>query len=412
MKVNPMKLQKRIYIGLIGLLLIASLGCSLTDLATLTPTPLPAATVVPAQPTVTPTALPPIITPESSAAIDENVAMLALQSRIIAVYKAVSPSVVNITNRSYAYSMFGQAIPQEGSGSGFVYDTDGHIITNYHVIENAEELLVTFSTGKVYSAKVVGADSLNDLAVIQIDAGADLPTPVMLGNSGTLDVGQFVLAIGNPFGLEQTLTTGVISALGRVIQSETGFIGEAIQTDAAINPGNSGGPLLDLDGHVVGVNSQIVSPSGASAGIGFAVSADTVRRVVVELIARGYYPHPWVGVDNMVALTPSVIDWFRSAGMTIPVDSGLLILEVTRGGPADNAGIRGGTRMVRMGRYQVPVGGDIITAIDGQPVADLETWTIYLETQKAIGDTVQITILRDGQEQVVPVVLAEQPTSR
>jgi S1-C subfamily serine protease len=394
MKANTMKLQKRIYIVLIGVLLVASLGCSLTDLATLTPTPVPVAIEVPAQPTWTPTPLPPIITPESGAEIDESVAMMALQSRIIAVYKAVSPSVVNITNRSYAYSMFGQAVPQEGSGSGFVYDTDGDIITNYHVIENAEELLVTFSNGNVYQAEVVGADSLNDLAVIHIDAGADLPAPLMLGNSSTLDVGQFVMAIGNPFGLEQTLTTGVISALGRVIQSETGFIGEAIQTDAAINPGNSGGPLLDLDGHIVGVNSQIVSNSGDSAGIGFAVS------------------HPWVGLENIVALTPSIIDWFQNAGMDIPVDAGLMVLEVTRGGPADDAGIQGGTRLVRMGRYQVPVGGDIITAIDGQPVADLETWTIYLETQKAIGDTVQITILRDGREQVIPVVLEEQPTGR
>ncbi|MBN2393120.1 MAG: trypsin-like peptidase domain-containing protein [Anaerolineae bacterium] len=228
MKANAIKLQKDIYIVLLGLLLVASLGCSLADLATLTPTPM---TAVPAQPTATPTALPPVITPGSGAEIDENVAMLSLQSRIIAVYKAVSPSVVNITNRSYAYSMFGQAIPQEGSGSGFVYDTEGNIITNYHVIENAEELLVTFSNGNVYPAKVVGADSLNDLAVIHIDAGADLPSPLMLGNSSTLDVGQFVLAIGNPFGLEQTLTTGVISALGRVIESESGFIGEAIQFD-------------------------------------------------------------------------------------------------------------------------------------------------------------------------------------
>ncbi|MGC9395403.1 MAG: S1C family serine protease [Anaerolineae bacterium] len=186
---------------------------------------------------------------------------------------------------------------------------------------------------------------------------------------------------------------------------------ELYQTDAAINPGNSGGPLLDLNGHVVGVNSQIVSPSGASAGIGFAVSADTVKRVVVELIARGYYPHPWAGTE-MTALTPSVADWFRKAGMDIPVDAGLLVLEVTRGGPAAVAGIRGGDRYVRMGRYQVPVGGDIIIAIDAQPVADIETWTIYLETQKTIGDTVQITVLRDGREQVIPVVLEEQPTGR
>lgn len=183
---------------------------------------------------------------------------------------------------------------------------------------------------------------------------------------------------------------------------------ELYQTDAAINPGNSGGPLLDLNGYVLGVNSQIVSTSGASAGIGFAVSANTVQRVVVELIARGYYPHPWMGTE-MTGLTPSVADWFRKAGMNIPVDAGLLVLSVTRGGPADVAGIRGGDRAVRMGRYQVLVGGDVIIAVDGQPVKDMQTWTIYLETQRMIGDTVQITILRAGQEQVIPVVLGEQP---
>ena len=397
--------------NLLGVVIVLTmgLGCALTDLVTLTPTPAPTATPVPL--TVTPTPLPLIVTSVPGEVFDESAATQALQSRIIAVYKAVSPSVVNITNRSYAYSIFGQVIPQEGSGSGFVYDTDGHIITNYHVIENAEALLVTFSSGQVYEAEVIGVDAKNDLAVIRVEAGADLPSPLMLGNSGTLEVGQFVLAVGNPFGLEQTLTTGVISALGRVIETEDGFIGEAIQTDAAINPGNSGGPLLDLNGRIVGVNSQIVSPSGASAGIGFAVSADTVRRVVVELIARGYYPHPWVGTE-MTALTPAVADWFRKAGMDVPVDTGLLVLEVTRGGPAEVAGIRGGDRYVRMGRYQVPVGGDIIIAIDGQPVADMETWTIYLETQKTIGETVQITILRDGREQVIPVILEEQPIRR
>jgi len=386
----------------------AGLGCVLVDLATLTLTPTPPPTPTLVLPTATPL---PLATVAPAAPFDEGAAVLALQSRIIAIYKAVSPSVVNITNRSFAYSMFGQIIPQEGSGSGFVYDEDGHIITNYHVIRNAEELLVTFCSGQVYAAEVVGVDAVNDLAVIRIDAGADLPVPIPLGQSSVLDVGQFVLAIGNPFGLEQTLTTGVISALGRVIESGDGFIGEAIQTDAAINPGNSGGPLLDLEGRVVGVNSQIVSPSGASAGIGFAVSADTVRRVVVELIARGYYPHPWVGVQ-LTTLTPSVADWFRGAGMNIPVDAGLLVLGVTRGGPADVAGIRGGDRIVRMGRYQVPVGGDVIVAVDGQPVATMQTWTIYLETQKTIGDTVQLTILREGQEQVIPVILEEQPAGR
>ncbi len=223
MSVSNRRLWK---LSVVATVLIFGLGCVLIDLATLSPTP--AATPVP---TWTPTPLRPMITPIPGNAIDESVALQAFQSRIIAVYKAASPSVVNITNHSYAYSIFGQVVPQEGSGSGFVYDTEGHIITNYHVIENAQELLVTFSTGQVYVAEIVGTDSKNDLAVIRVDAGDALPAPVPLADSSALDVGQFVLAIGNPFGLEQTLTTGVISALGRVIESGDGFIGEAIQFD-------------------------------------------------------------------------------------------------------------------------------------------------------------------------------------
>ncbi|MBN1873002.1 MAG: trypsin-like peptidase domain-containing protein, partial [Anaerolineae bacterium] len=321
--------HRQINIGAICFVLLLGLGCSLFNIPTLSPT----AEAIPVTVAPTPTTVIPTLSPMSGTVVDEATAVYALQSRVTAVYKIVSPSVVNITNRSYAYSMFGQAIPQEGSGSGFVYDTEGHIVTNYHVIENAEELLVTLANGKIYEAKIVGVDSSNDLAVIHIAAGADLPSPIAIGNSDALQVGQFVLAIGNPFGLEQTLTTGVISALGRVIESEEGFIGEAIQTDAAINPGNSGGPLLDLDGRVVGVNSQIISPSGASAGIGFAVSVNTMQRVVSELIARGYYPHPWVGTE-MVVLTSSIAQWFRDAGMDVPTDTGLLVLEVTSGSPA------------------------------------------------------------------------------
>ncbi len=395
---NQPKLWTVIGIGI--LFLLVGLGCRITGPSTVPATAAPVAVMVVATPT--PSALPTLNAADNAGDVQ------AFQSRIIAVYKTTSPAVVNITNRSYAYSFFGQVVPQEGSGSGFVYDTEGHIVTNYHVIANAEELIVTLAGGQTYNAEIVGVDQSNDLAVLHIDAGADLPAPIALGNSDALQVGQFVLAIGNPFGLEQTLTTGVISALGRVIESSEGFAGEAIQTDAAINPGNSGGPLLDLNGHVVGVNSQIISPSGASAGIGFAISANTVLRVVPELIARGYYPHPWIGAD-MVALTPSITEMFSRAGMNIPVDTGLLVLQTTSGGPADQAGIRGGSRMVRIGRYQVPVGGDIITAINGQPVEDLEAWTIYLETQTTIGDTVQVDILRDGVTQTVSVTLAEQP---
>ncbi len=346
----------------------------------------------------------------AQAPFDEQQAANELEAQNISVYEGASPAVVNITNRSYVYYGFMGAVPEEGTGSGFVYDTQGHIVTNYHVIENAQELLVTLAGGTVYTANVVGSDPTNDLAVIQIDAGQDLPAPLPLGDSDKLRVGQFVVAIGNPYGLQQTLTTGVVSALGRVIQSpqDNSFIGEAIQTDAAINPGNSGGPLLNLQGQVIGVNSQIISPSGASAGIGFAVSANTVRRVVSQLIANGYYAHPWLGAD-MVSLTPAISRILREAGADIAADSGLLVVQTAAGGPADQAGIRGGSEWVRIGRNQIPVGGDIITAIDDQLTPDLQALTVYMEMETNIGDTVQLTILRDGQEQTVTAVVGEQP---
>jgi len=379
-------------------LLLIGLGCNTAGLTVTTPRALPTAIAV--QPAATP--LP--ATEEASN---------PLEAQVIAVYENVSPAVVNITNRGYVYDFFMQAVPQEGSGSGFVYDKEGHIVTNYHVIENAEELSVTLANGKVYDAKVIGADPTNDLAVIGLNANVDLPEPMVLGDSGKLRVGQFVVAIGNPFGLERTLTTGVISALGRVIQSpeDNRFIGEAIQTDAPINPGNSGGPLLDLKGRVIGVNSQIISPSQASAGIGFAVSANTVQRVVPELIARGYYPHPWLGA-TMLTVTPANAKVFRDGGMQVPMETGLLVSEVTPGGPADEAGIRGGDRAVQAGRYQLLLGGDIITAVNGQPLGDFQALTVYLETQTKVGDSVQVTVVRDGQEQTLAVTLGEQPRSQ
>jgi S1-C subfamily serine protease len=383
------------------LLLVAGIGCGLIGISALHLTP---ASAIASPPTAAP-----VVTPIPNEVSDEAEALDALQSQIITVYGTVSPAVVNITNHSYAYDMFRRAVPQEGSGSGFVYDVEGHIVTNYHVVENAEELLVTLASGQVYEAEIVGVDPTNDLAVIHIDAGADLPEPVVLGDSDRLQVGQFVLAIGNPFGLEQTLTTGVISALGRVIEnSDGGFIGEAIQTDAAINPGNSGGPLLDLQGRVVGVNSQIISPSGGSAGIGFAVSANTVQRVTPELIARGYYPHPWLGAQ-MLTLTPATAGVLRDAGMNVPVDAGLLVIEVVEGSAADEAGIRGGARLARIGRYQIPLDGDIIVAVNGAPISDSQDLTVYLETQTTVGDAVELTIVRDGEEQTVAATLEERP---
>jgi S1-C subfamily serine protease len=382
------------------LLLLVLPGCDLQDRVALNSTLTPTSAVA----TATPVPVPVRPLPDLQEAI------YALQTQIIAVYETASPAVVNITTRTYAYNWFRQPVPREGTGSGFVYDAEGHIVTNDHVVDNAEELLVTLADGSSYEAEIVGEDPANDLAVIRIDARPALPRPLPVGDSDQLRVGQFVVAIGNPFGLDQTLTTGVISALGRVIESpeDNGFIGEAIQTDAAINPGNSGGPLLDLEGRVIGVNSQIISTSGSSAGIGFAVSANTVRRVVPALIANGYYPHAWLGAE-MASLTPSTADVLREAGMDDVTNTGLLVLEVVRGGPADKAGIRGGSRVARIGRYRVPVDGDIIIGIDGQPLEDYQALTVYLETETAIGDTVELTILRDGKERVVPLTLQEEP---
>ena len=362
-----------------------------------------------AAPTVVPTAtVAPLPTPvaETSGVLP---ALSSLEDEVIQVYQNVGLDVVNITNRSYGYDFFFNPVPQEGTGSGFMYDTEGHIVTNYHVIEGAEELYVTLPDESSLPAEVVGADPSNDLAVIKIDVDPAQLHPVPLGESDNLRVGQFVVAIGNPFGLERTLTVGVVSALGRVIESpDNSFIGEIIQTDAAINPGNSGGPLLDLHGRVIGVNTSILSPSQASAGIGFAVPVGTVRRVVPELITRGYYPHPWLGAD-VLALTPDRAQILEEAGMKIPVEEGLVLMDVTRGSPADQAGLRGGQQQVRLGRYIIPIGGDILTAIDGEPMKTERDLNLYLDTKTEIGQTIQVTLWRDGQQMTVPVVLTERP---
>jgi S1-C subfamily serine protease len=324
------------------------------------------------------------------------------------VFRTAGPAVVNITSRAVVLDFFMQSVPQEGTGSGFVYDRQGHIVTNYHVVEDAETVSVAFASGDSYPAQVVGEDPSTDLAVLKVTVPS-LPSPLLLADSGQLRVGQFVVAIGNPFRLERTMTLGVISALQRVIQSPDGrFIGEAIQTDAAINPGNSGGPMLNLDGEVIGVNSQIISPSGAFAGIGFAISSNTVARVVPELIRLGRYPHPWLGV-NILSLTTEVMEALAQAGVQIAVPEGVLVTQVVRGSPAATAGVRGGDRAVLVSGMRLPVGGDIITAIDGQPVASGQDLTLYLDAETRVGETVELTIVRDGREVTVPVTLGELP---
>ncbi len=358
--------------------------------------PLPAQQPADVSPTVAP---PPTDSPRQS--------LYDLQSAVEGIYEAPGNAVVNITSRVLVESYSMQLEPQEGTGSGFIYDEQGHVVTNYHVIAGAESVSVTLTDGTTYDAQIIGEDSSTDLAVLKIDA-PNMPSPMPLGDSGKLRVGQFVVALGNPFGLERTLTFGVISALGRTIESPDGrFIGEAIQTDAPINPGNSGGPLLDLDGQVIGVNSQIISPSQASAGIGFAISANTVRRVVPELINKGRYPHPWLGVQTL-DLTPDRAEILREAGMPDLPDTGQLVLQAVANGPAERAGIRGGRRVVRIGNVRLPLGGDVITAIDGKPIDRLDQLTLLLE-KFGVGDTVEVTVLRDSEEIQIKVTLDERP---
>ena len=379
------------------------------DTAVPVPTAVPSSTAVPTPTdmqwdTAPPTPVPAQTTP---AAVES---LLTLEQEIIAVYESVGKGVVNITNRSYAYDFFMRAVPQEGAGSGIIYDKEGHIITNYHVIEDASELLVTLPDETTVEAQVVGADPSNDLAVLKIDVATELLHPVPLGQSGDLRVGQFVIAIGNPFGFERTLTVGVVSALGRVIESpDDRFIGEIIQTDAAINPGNSGGPLLDLSGQVIGVNTAIFSPSQASAGIGFAVPVDTVQRVVPELIARGYYPHPWLGLSYVWNLSADRAHILRELGMDVPVEEGLLLLEIAPDSPAAAAGLHGGQEQVRLGRTVLLIGGDILTAIDGEPIATGRDLLRFLDTRTVVGQTIQVTVWRDQQEMTFTVILDEQP---
>ncbi len=324
------------------------------------------------------------------------------EQRIINVYERVSPSVVHITSRAQVLDFWRGVVPEEGSGSGFVLDQQGNVVTNDHVIAGAQEIEVLLADGTAYPAQLVGTDPYNDLAVVHIDAPAELLVPVEIGSAATLRVGQQVIAIGNPFGLDWTLTAGVVSALGRTIDTEDGqALGEVIQTDAAINPGNSGGPLLDSAGRVIGVNSAIQSPSGGSVGIGFAIPAETILRVVPELIARGYYPHPWTGFSAYE------LSYELSPSESGP-DHGLLIVDVVRGSPADDAGLQP-AQARRQGRQVLFNGGDIVVAVDGNQIKSRDEMTIYLENQKQVGDAVSLTVLRDNAETLVTLVLGEQP---
>ena len=319
----------------------------------------------------------------------------------VRIYKEASPAVANIVTRAVQYDFFYNAVPVEGAGSGFVIDTAGHILTNYHVVEGAQTIEVTLGDQSRYKAKYIGADTRNDIALIQIDPGARKLTPLPLGDSRSLQVGQRVLAIGNPFGFQSTLTTGIVSALGRTVQtSDTTFIDEAIQTDAAINRGNSGGPLLNSRGEVIGINSAIYAPTGTTAGIGFAIPINTARRVANDLITQGRVRRATLGAEGR-AIWPGLAE-----ALNIPVEHGILIERVTPNGPAAQAGIRGGTRTVLAGLQQLTIGGDVLVAIDGKEISSQMDLNLILN-RAAPGDTVTLTIMRDGKKMDVRVRLGE-----
>jgi len=321
----------------------------------------------------------------------------------VRVYRQASPAVANILTKATQYDFFMDAVPVEGAGSGFVIDPRGYILTNFHVIQEAQSIEVVLGDQTRYPAKVIGADQRNDVALIKIDPKGKTLAALTLGDSSSLQVGQKVLAIGNPFGFQSTLTTGVVSAIGRTVQtSQTTFIDEAIQTDAAINRGNSGGPLINSHGEVIGINSAIYTPSGTTAGIGFAIPINTAKNIAHDLMTDGRVHTAFLGVETLP------VGGYLAGALDLPVQDGLLVETVTPNGPAAKAGIRGGDRTAQAGMRRIYIGGDIIVGVDGAKVANQFDVNILLN-HKRPGDTVTLNVYRGGKKIDVPVTLSERP---
>ena len=320
----------------------------------------------------------------------------------IRVFEQAHPAVVNITTVTLRPNFWRQLIPEGGQGSGFIIDRRGYILTNNHVAGEANEIRVTLANGDKLPAKLIGRDKISDIAVIKI-ASDKVDVAIPLGDSDKIRVGQKAIAIGNPFGLAHTLTTGVISALGRSIETSEGIeIDELIQTDAAINPGNSGGPLLNSNGEVIGINTAILSRSGGYQGIGFAIPINRAKEVATQLIESGHVPHPWLGIESVVTIYNDL-----AYTLGLPINYGLLLQKTAPGSPADRAGLRGGQRPVVAGLIEFLIGGDIIVAIDNKKITDTETYLKVLNSKK-IGQKVEISFYRGKHLMKVEAVLAER----
>lgn len=414
--------MKKRFVLLVALLLLPVLvlsGCSMPNLS------LGGAAIAPE--VAPPAAAAPVAAPPAASAPTASSVLDALEGTLGQIYDQVNPSVVNIQVVVEQEGMstvvpeipgfpFGPSEPQgppvqRGMGSGFVWDKEGHIVTNNHVVAEADKITVTFYDDTTVPGEVVGTDPHSDLAVVKVDLPADQLQPVQVADSIQVKVGQLAVAIGNPFGLEGTMTVGFVSALGRSLPVASGdmlgssyTIPDIIQTDAPINPGNSGGVLVDDKGRVIGVPTAIESPVRANAGIGFAVPSAIVQKVVPALINDGSYEHPWLGISG----TSLGLELAEAMGFE-PDQRGVLVVDVVTGSPADEAGLRGSDRQVELEGQQVRIGGDVIVAIDGQPVKEFDDLITYLVRNKSVGETITLTIIYQGQEETVEVTLAARP---
>ena len=410
--------MKKTYLGFIALLVVAVLvlsACSVPRLPGVAAAQSPTAA-----PTAVPMAAP--VVAQSSGTVG---AVAALEGVLEQVYVQVNPSVVNIQvvmtasassqSQGFPFGPLVPQVPQQQSalGSGFVWDTQGHIVTNYHVVEGADTISVTFADGTTVPAEVTGTDLNSDLAVLKVDVPADQLRPVQIADSTLVKVGELAIAIGNPFGLQNTMTLGIISALGRTLpaqataaQGQYYSIPDIIQTDAPINPGNSGGVLVDDTGSVIGVTAAIESAVQSNAGIGFVIPSQIVEKVVPALIDTGHYDHPWIGISG-TSLVPEL-----ATAMDLPADQrGALVIGVVPNSPADQAGLRGSTQQVQINGQAVPVGGDVIVSVDGQPVQDFEDLIAYLADSTQVGQTITLQVLRDGSTETIDLTLAARPSS-
>ena len=323
----------------------------------------------------------------------------SLTLSLMEIFEKAEPGVVRVnTIRNQTVNETG------GVGSGFVFDKMGHIITNAHVVEGSTKTIVTFLDGRSYNAEIIGVDEYTDIGVIKVNADLKLLQPLSLGDSSNLNVGEPIAAIGNPFGLSGSMTSGIVSQMGRLLPSGSGYsIPDVIQTDAAINPGNSGGPLLNMRGNIVGINTAIQSTTGEFTGVGFAIPSQTVAKIVPILIDEGEYKHPWIGISGRD------IDPDTANVLGLKDALGFLVITVVENSPAADAGLVGSDKMIEVDGREYPVGGDIIVAVDGMDVRKIDDILIHLQRVKTVGDEMNLEILRDGRTTNVTIILQERP---